>query len=183
MAKREFTPEEREEVFRDWATEKYGNLTQLAEAYGIAHEKTIEKWVERYEWRDKRADYLDDAFVGEKNRGDVIHEANQLHLQGWRMLQAHALNLLKPRKDKNGKMMLCGPETLQKIASTLERSQRGQRLAIGADLARNEDRSKRIRVTIGDEKPDGNSGLKVLAKEVLDQHERAEEEDKKASSG
>ena len=98
------------------------------------------------------------------------------------MLQAHALNLLKPRK-VNGKMVLCNPSLLQKVAHILERTQKGQRLAIGADLSRNEDRSKRIRVTVGESDSEGGSDLRVLAREVLDQHMKAETEDIRASAG
>ncbi len=184
-----FTDEQREDVFRDWATEKFGNISQLAEAYGMHHEETIFAWIKRYGWQERRADYLDAVFSENNDRGQAVQDANELHLQGWRMLQAHAMGVLKPKKDRNGKVILCRPEVLQKMATVLERAQKGQRLAIGADLSRNEDRSKRVRVTVGD--GSGESDLKVLAKAVIDKHNLASEEDelnrpkrkKKASAG
>ncbi len=185
-----FTDQQREDVFRDWATEKFGNISQLAEAYGMQHEETIFAWIKRYGWQERRADYLDTVFSEDNDRGQAVQDANELHLQGWRMLQAHAMGVLKPKKDRQGKVILCRPEVLQKMATVLERAQKGQRLAIGADLSRNEDRSKRVRVTVGN--GDGESDLKVLAKAVIDKHNLASEEDardddregkKKASTG
>ena len=189
MDNQKFTDEQREDVFRDWATEKFGNISQLAEAYGMQHEETIYAWVKRYGWQDRRADYLDAVFSENNDRGQAVQDANEIHLQGWRMLQAHAMGVMKPKKDRNGKVILCQPSVLLKMATVLERVQKGQRLAIGADLSRNEDRSKRVRVTVGD--GSGESELRVLAKEVIDQHNQADMEDefgpkpkkKKASAG
>ena len=174
-----FTDEQREDVFRDWATEKFGNISQLAEAYGMRHEDTIFAWIKRYGWQERRADYLDAVFSESNDRGQAVQDANELHLQGWRMLQAHAMGVLKPKKDRNGKVILCRPEVLQKMATVLERSQKGYRLALGADLSRNEDRSKRVRVTVGS--GDGESDLRLLAKEVIDKHNLASDEDDRDS--
>ncbi len=188
MSNQQFTEGQREDVFRDWATDKFGSITQLAQAYGMQHEETIYAWIKRYAWNERRADYLDVVFSDKNDRGQAIEDANEVHLQGWRMLQAHAMQVLKPKMDKNGKLMQCRPEVLQKMATVLERAQKGHRMAIGADLSRNEDRSKRVRVSIGD--GSGESELRVLAKEVIDQHNRASLEDeldgrkkKKASAG
>lgn len=184
MADKKFSEEEREEVFRDWATGKFGSISQLADAYGMAHEETIFAWIKRYEWRERRGEYLETVFADDKERGQAVQETNDMHIQGWKLLYAQAMNLIQPRRNKAGHLLPVNVLLLDKASGILSRVQKGQRLAIGADLSRNEDRSKRVRVTVGEggEKSD----LKVLAKEVLDQHNKADEadkEDKKASAG
>ena len=179
---KQFSADEREEVFRDWATGKFGSIAQLADAYGMPQEKTIHKWIERYEWRERRGEYLETIFSDEKERGQAVQEANDLHMQGYKLLLAHTMNLIKPTKNHlTGKLMPVNVMLLEKASAIFSRVQKGQRLAIGADLSRNEDRSKRVRVTVGDS--GASSDLKVLAKEVLDQHEKADQEDKQASVG
>ena len=179
---KQFSSEERDEVFRDWATGKFGSIAQLADAYGMPHEKTIHKWIARYEWRERRGEYLETIFSDEKDRGQAVQEANDLHMQSYRLLMAHTMNLIKPTTNHlTGKLMPVSVAILEKASAIFSRVQKGQRLAIGADLSRNEDRSKRVRVTVGES--GSNSDLKVLAKEVLDQHEKADREDEQASVG
>ncbi len=181
MAEKQFSAEEREDVFRDWATGKFGSIAQLADAYGMAHEETIFAWIKRYEWRERRGEYLETVFSEDKERGRAVQDANEMHIQGWKLVTAHAMNLIQPRTNKStGKLMPVSAVVLERMSAVLARAQKGQRLAIGADLSRNEDRSKRVRVTVGES---GSSDLKVLAKEVLNQHDNADKEDKKASAG
>lgn len=179
---KQFSAEEREDVFRDWATGKFGSIDQLADAYGMPQAKTIFKWIERYEWTEKRGEYLEAVFSDDKELSRVVKDANNTHMQLWKLIIGHSMNLIKPRTNKTtGKVLPVQAELLEKVSGILTRAQKGQRLAIGADLSRNEDRSKRVRVTVGES--GSSSDLKVLAKEVLDQHERADQEDKKASAG
>lgn len=181
-AEKQFSPEEREAVFRDWATGKFGSIAQLAEAYGMAHEETIFAWIKRYEWRERRGEYLETVFSEDKERGQAVQDANDMHLKGWKLLIGQAMNLIQPRYfGDDGKILPVSAVLLERVSSVLSRAQKGQRLAIGADLSRNEDRSKRVRVTVGES--GSSSDLKVLAKEVLDQHEKADREDKQASAG
>ncbi len=180
MAEKKFSEAEREEVFRDWATGKFGSIKQLADAYGMAHEETIFAWIKRYEWRERRGEYLETVFSDDKERGQAVQDANDMHLQGWKLIIGHAMNQIKPRHNSAGKLMPVSAVLLEKVSGILSRAQKGQRLAIGADLSRNEDRSKRVRVTVGES---GKSDMRVLAREVVDQQEKADQEDKKASAG
>ena len=185
MAEKPFSPEQREEVFRDWATRKYDNVNQLAHAHGVGRVEMIYRWISRYEWRERRGEYLETVFSEDKERGRAVQDANDMHMQGWRLLYAQTMNLIQPRTNEStGKLMPVNVALLDKASSIMLRLQKGQRLAIGSDLSLNEDHSKRVRVTVGES--GSSSDLKVLAKEVLDQHEKADQEDqedKKASAG
>jgi len=167
--------EDREEVFKDWAARKYETLEQLAEAYGIPSVETILSWIKRYNWGERRAEFVEEVFAKDEKRGRAVQEANEIHLKGWRVLIGQAMNLIQPRTNSAGRLIPVDAAVLDKVSSILTRAQKGQRLAIGADLSANQDRSKRVRVTIGEEGTP--TELKVLAKEVLDQHEEAQKQD------
>ena len=171
--------EEREEVFKDWASRKYETIAQLAEAYGIPSVDTIQSWIKRYNWGERRAEYVEEIFAKDEKRRSTINEANEMHIQGWRVLFHQAMNLIQPKKNKAGRLIPVDAMVLEKVSGVLTRAQKGHRLSIGSDLSGNQDRSKRIRVTIGD--GDTPSDLKGLAKEVIEQHDEAHKQDKKVA--